>query len=117
PIHSSASLQELDDDTPLGRRRLKNLEMPPLNEVPQSESFAHQTEGLFAHRDTARRDRAILKTGVLMTELAERLTLEDEDSWPAVLEVEHVVIHTEPDMAATGAAFIGVHVEVIDDAG
>ena len=116
PVHLDAPLQHLLEDPPLGPERLENLELPPLNEVPPSESFAHQTEGLFAHRDAARLDRAILKTGVLMTELAERLTLEDEHSWPAVLEVEHVVIHTEPDMAATGAAFIGVNVEVIDEA-
>ena len=50
-----------------------------------------------------------------MTELAERLPPEDEHSWPAVLEVEHVVAHTEADVAATGAAFVGVNIEVIDE--
>src|SRR2546430_10700963 len=101
PVPPAAPQQHLPEVPPLGPERLENLELPPLNEVPPSESFAHQTEGLFAHRDAARLDRAILKTGVLMTELAERLTLVDEHSWPAELEMEHHDIPSEPHLAAT----------------
>src|SRR3989442_341274 len=99
------------DDPPMGPQRSEALELPPLDEVPPSEALAHQTEGLLAHRDAARLDRAILEAGVLTAELVERLTPEDEDPRPPVLEVEHVVAHTEPRVAATGAAFVGVDVE------
>ena len=51
-----------------------------------------------------------------MAKLVESLAPEDEDPRPPVLEVEHVVANTEPSVAATGAAFVGVDVEVIDEA-
>src|SRR5207245_7343911 len=115
PVQLDTALQHLLEDPPIDPQRVEDLELPPLDEVPPSKSLAHQTEGLLAHRDAARLDRAILETGVFTAELVERLTPEDEDPRPPVLEVEHVVAHTEPGVAATGTAFVGVDVEVVDD--
>jgi len=53
---------------------------------------------------------------VLMTELAERLTRRRAFLAGRYFEVEHDVIHTEPDIGRTGAPSFGVNVEVIDEA-
>ena len=115
-VELDATLQHLLEDLPLRPQRVENLELPSLDEVSVPEALAYQTKRLLAHRDAAHLDRTILESGVLMTELVERLTPEDEHPWPAVLEMEHVVVDQEPDMAAAGAAFIRVDVEVIDEA-
>src|SRR5204862_2925966 len=113
PVQPDAPLQHLLEDPPIGPQRVEDLELPPLDEVPPLEALAYLTEGLLAHRDAARLDRAILETGVLTAELVERLTPEDEDPRPPVLEMEHVVAPTQPGVAAPGAALAGVDAEVI----
>src|SRR5207245_8095359 len=89
PVQLDTALQHLLEDPPIDPQRVEDLELPPLDEVPPSEALAHQTEGLLAHRDAARLDRAILETGVFTAELVERLTPEDEDPRPPVLDVFH----------------------------
>ena len=110
------SLQHLLEDSALGPQRVELLQLSPLNEVPPSEPFAYQTERRLADGNAARLDRAIVETGVVMTERGEWLAAEDEHSRAAILEVEHVVVHADRDVAATGAAFIRVDVEVLDEA-
>ena len=84
-----------------------------LDQVPSCELFAEQPIRVLADRDAMDDERAIVEDGVAMQETAEIVAAEPDRPGRAVLEVKNLVIEADRSVAAAGAPFVGVDVEIV----